>query len=555
MNSPWKPTVLMIVLIPACLAAGPAAGDYVVVDTGQSHCYDESAQIACPGPGRAFHGQDAQYDGTQPRYTDNGDGTVTDLETGLMWQQTPDLFDKPTYDQAVREAGTFALAGYDDWRLPSIKELYSLIHFDGSSFQLVPYIDTDYFDFRFGDPGRGERTIDAQYWSSTEYVGTTMNGDATVFGVNFADGRIKGYPRDRGPGGSPMTQFVRYVRGNPDYGVNDFIDDGDGTVTDEATGLMWTKADSGAPMDWKAALAHCEGLEAAGHDDWRLPNPKELQSIVDYSRAPDAVDPARRGPAIDPVFDLTETESWHWTGTTHLDGPAPDVGVYVCFGQAWGWMERPPLSGNYVLQNVHGAGAQRSDPKSGDPRDWPHGRGPQGDVIRIFNYVRCVRDAEPIGPELDPIPDVKANGSDGPLFLTPGDNITVTVALDAGAHVGERADWWVLADTPFGPFHYNLRTGQWRRGVRVTYQGPLIDLAPPMEVLNAPGLPGGIYVVRFGVDLTPNRLLDPDDLYEDTVEVSVAGRPAPAALPYSGSLAEPAIFTAPFPGEEDRRRP
>ena len=55
-------------------------------------------------------------------------------------------------------------------------------------------------------------------------------------------------------------------------------------------------------------------------------------------------------------------------------------------------MEEPPFSGNYVLQDVHGAGAQRSDPKIGDPDDYPYGHGPQGDVIRIYNYVRCVRE-------------------------------------------------------------------------------------------------------------------------------------------------------------------
>ena len=52
-------------------------------------------------------------------------------------------------------------------------------------------------------------------------------------------------------------------------------------------------------------------------------------------------------------------------------------------------------SGNYQLLDVHGAGAQRSDPKVGDPQDYPHGRGPQGDVIRIFNFVRCVRTSTP----------------------------------------------------------------------------------------------------------------------------------------------------------------
>jgi len=60
-------------------------------------------------------------------------------------------------------------------------------------------------------------------------------------------------------------------------------------------------------------------------------------------------------------------------------------------------MEQPPGSGNYNLMNVHGAGAQRSDPKDGDPANWPNGNGPQGDVVRIFNYVRCVRDALPTG--------------------------------------------------------------------------------------------------------------------------------------------------------------
>jgi hypothetical protein len=54
--------------------------------------------------------------------------------------------------------------------------------------------------------------------------------------------------------------------------------------------------------------------------------------------------------------------------------------------------------GDYQFCDVHGAGAQRSDPKTGDPAQFPHGRGPQGDVIRIFNYVRCVRTAVEVRP-------------------------------------------------------------------------------------------------------------------------------------------------------------
>ncbi len=47
--------------------------------------------------------------------------------------------------------------------------------------------------------------------------------------------------------------------------------------------------------------------------------------------------------------------------------------------------------GTYTLMDVHGAGAQRSDPKEGEAARYPHGRGPQGDVVRILNHVRLVR--------------------------------------------------------------------------------------------------------------------------------------------------------------------
>jgi hypothetical protein len=58
-----------------------------------------------------------------------------------------------------------------------------------------PFLDTNYFRFAYGDVSQGERPIDCQDWSATEYLGTTMNGNPTVFRVNFADGRIKGYPK------------------------------------------------------------------------------------------------------------------------------------------------------------------------------------------------------------------------------------------------------------------------------------------------------------------------------------------------------------------------
>ncbi len=77
---------------------------------------------------------------------------------------------------------------------------------------------------------------------------------------------------------------------------------------------------------------------------------------------------------------------------------------YMAIGEALGWME-DRRTGKKTLLDVHGAGSQRSDPKSGDPKQFPYGRGPQGDVIRIYNYVLCVRGGKATprttGPKLE----------------------------------------------------------------------------------------------------------------------------------------------------------
>lgn len=92
---------------------------------------------------------------------------------------------------------------------------------------LVPFIDTEVFDFGYGDIEAGERLIDGQVASSTRSVSNTMHGRAeTLFGVNFADGRIKGYGLDFF--GRDKTFYVMFVRGPIGYGVNELVDNGDG---------------------------------------------------------------------------------------------------------------------------------------------------------------------------------------------------------------------------------------------------------------------------------------------------------------------------------------
>ena len=425
--------------------------DYAIVDTGQTTFYDNTTVISEPAVGDAFYGQDAQYDGNQPSYTLSTDGlTVEDNVTGLTWTQSADLnddgdieaADKLTYDQAMAYPDTLnsiAYGGYTDWRLPSIEELYSLIDFSGvdpSGYEgtdtsgLVPFIDTDYFEFAYGDTSAGERIIDAQMASSTLYVGNTR----MLFGVNFADGRIKGYGLEFM--GADKTFYTYFVRGNTDYGENQFVDNGDSTITDVATGLMWSQDDSGVGMDWEDALAWVEQMNDEnylGHDDWRLPNVKELQSIVDYTRSPSTTSSA----AINPVFNTTSITiedgstdyPYFWSGTTHANW-TNDPGMaaaYVAFGEGSGFMESmPPGSGNYEFVDVHGAGAQRSDPKSGDPNDWPTGNGPQGDAIRIYNFVRLVRDADTSPQNVAPTAEAGDSYS-GQL----GDTITLSGAASS----------------------------------------------------------------------------------------------------------------------------
>lgn len=363
---------------------------YKIVDTGLEEFFTDSSKVSAISSYSAFYGQDAHYDGYQPNYKDNNDGTVSDQVTGLMWQQTMD--EKMTFDDAVTYANESTLGGYSDWRIPSIKELFSLILFTGSSGGEVAkdlYIDTYYFDQPIGDTSIGEREIDAQVWSSTKYVSTTMHGDATVFGVNFIDGRIKGYGLVKPSSNSDNKGYFRLVRGNTSYGENIFIDNGDSTISDLATGLMWQMADDGQTRDWEEALDYSEELTLAGYTDWRLPNVKELQSIVDYTKSLETTGSA----AINDLFILSEMTDpngdknygFYWSSTTHQDGiNKSDSASYVAFGEAQGEMFGDIL-------DVHGAGAVRSDPKSGSSSNYPSYFGPQGDVRYVYNYVIAVR--------------------------------------------------------------------------------------------------------------------------------------------------------------------
>ena len=285
-----------------------AEGINPLPDTGQDKCYDNSGEIPCPAPGEDFYGQDAQYQGLQQSFEKkeiNGDLVVIDKNTGLMWQQgTVDINgdgeinynDEVTWDNAKDYCETLTYAGYDDWRLPTIFELTTIVNYG----EYNPAIDESYFSSK-----------SAYYWSAT----TNAYNTDSAWVVSFYYGN--GYDWHE----SYYDGYIRCVRGGV-LKIGSFkalTISGDNVVKDTATGLMWqqgtgdTNGDShityNDKLNWKKALSYCENLSYAGCTDWRLPNIQELRSIVKYNTY---------SPAIDTSYFSSEPASY-WSATTDAD--------------------------------------------------------------------------------------------------------------------------------------------------------------------------------------------------------------------------------------------
>ena len=269
----------------------------VLPDTGQTASYTDTA------------GEDGDRSVNPPSYTDNGDGTVTDDNTGLMWEQ----YDggEMTYEDAVSRCAVLALGGYRDWRLPTAHELYSINYLDA----LGPALETAGFpdDFETVSLAAGfadiatpsEQTAASQYvrelywWSSDSRadtserawvtnagggIGAHQKSETKSAGVASKDGKIRFI----------HVRAVRNATASPCLASVRFADNGDGTVTDRWTGLVWQQTVSSSTYTWEGALAFANALNAsggyAGHSDWRLPNVRELFSLVDVAKMKPCID-------------------------------------------------------------------------------------------------------------------------------------------------------------------------------------------------------------------------------------------------------------------------
>lgn len=350
----WR-TLAVLTLVAGASPAGIFAIE--LPRTGQTLCYDSVdpfGQVPCAGTG-----QDGEIRAgapiPDPRFVDNGDGTMTDNLTGLVWLREihcPELGGEATRYPwgeilsavAVLAEGQCGLADGSvagDWRLPNIVELESL--YDGS-------VQTNFTPYLLGHGFTGNPYNEVRYYSSTTRIDSGGNSSAYSLGQgNFV---VESYPKGGGYEASALAvrgtssrlwktgqtacyQAVSPYTEIPCAGTGQdgeyqagvawpnprFADNGNGTVTDNLTGLVWLKnANCFGDRTWADALSDARGLadgqcglsDGSSAGQWRLPNRKELFSLIDYG----AIWP--KLPAGHP-FDNVQTgyQKGPWTSTTY----------------------------------------------------------------------------------------------------------------------------------------------------------------------------------------------------------------------------------------------
>ena len=127
-----------------------------------------------------------------------------------------------------------------------------------------------------------------------------------------------------------------------------YTDNGDGTITDNRTGLMWVKdgnsagCNNGSVLTWEGVLTFCEGLSYAGYSDWRLPNVRELESIVDAGE---------QSPAINTTYFPNTKSGWYWTSTIYVSNTSCAWLVDFSVGFVYGGYKAL----NYYVRPVRGS--------------------------------------------------------------------------------------------------------------------------------------------------------------------------------------------------------
>jgi Protein of unknown function (DUF1566) len=237
----------------------------------------------------ASQGEDADYNIFTPYFLFNGNGSVTDTVTGLMWQQTDG--GEMTIENALNYCDTLTLGGHSDWRLPNAHEAFSILNHNYSN----PALNLTVF-----------APTNAEYW----WTSSRQANDNTKIWVTNAGGGIGNHQKLETISAGGTKRFnVRAVRDiyAPTAAIPHFIDHVNNTITDQLTGLVWQKVPLTDTLTWEQSLQYAENLSLAGKSDWRLPNIKELQSLNDENLV---------NPSINTLFFSTIGLKKYWSSTS-----------------------------------------------------------------------------------------------------------------------------------------------------------------------------------------------------------------------------------------------
>ncbi len=282
--------------------------------TGQVSCYDNKARrsevISCAGTG-----QDGEtltgVPWPEPRFVVKGDPTIGDKLTGLAWTRDADPAggDK-TWQQAldfIKTLNSGKHLGHDDWRLPNVNELESLVNKESGP---AAWLSSQGFDnVRKNDYWTS--TTYAAYvnsaWSVSMYSGIVAGRGKTDIGrvwpVRTERPATSNLPRTGQTTCSDASGATIACAGTGQDGeiqagiawpIPRFTENADRTVTDRLTGLVWSKDGlapgppvcmPGTPKTGQGALEYVECLNTHHYmagNDWRLPNRNELASLVHH---------------------------------------------------------------------------------------------------------------------------------------------------------------------------------------------------------------------------------------------------------------------------------
>lgn len=285
------------------------------------------------------------------RFVDNQNGTVTDNLTGLVWLKNAGCFTPTVWANAITDANQLAngACGLSDgstagqWRMPNVGELESLIDVSTSNPAITvgnPFVNVS----------------NATYWSSTTYYGGE-EGSPNAWAIRFADGRyindtssnVKATSNNavwvvKGSGGGAVTlqstgAYVPFASGDDGTVASGapltyprMRDNGNGTVTDTVTGLVWLKQADCINQTWTGAVAaintlangQCGLSDGSTAGSWRMPNRNEMQSLADRGLNNHAdyfssnfVSANATINSQAPVFNNFIQFQYYWTSTTN----------------------------------------------------------------------------------------------------------------------------------------------------------------------------------------------------------------------------------------------